>query len=545
MNKLVSIGIPTYNRPEALESCVKNILNQTYNNIEILISDNNSNNIKNKNLYKSKLFKNPKIKLFLNNKNHGVLKNTINVLNKAKGDYFCWVSDDDWRSSTFLEEMFNDIERLGEGYICFSKYIEKINDCRESDMHLKRKNNLNFLKSNSKFIRKIFYYLLDNANGKCNLFYSLIPTKELRKIDFKKASNNWEDLSMDRNIVQALLTRNKVHVKNRLLLSLTVNNKKYYLNQRNQKFKNIRYKKLFELISSINNETSYLQKDIAEYKIKYFIFLFYLIKCFLLIFNRLYLNLLIYIKTKKPLNKKNTDYKAIKRIEDFKMNTKKIINLNDVSLICVATTEVEKAAMALRFSMLNINFEKVILLSNYNPWNLGEKIEFTRINKFNNVDEWCKFIVFDLYNYIETKYILLIHPDGFVVNPQLWKKEFLNYDFIGAPWPKPKDSFSYRTNDGEVVRVGNSVSIRSKKLLELPKILNLKWKPFFGNYNEDGFLCVHNRKILLENGVKFADKKIAYQFGIENHLSEFKSSKAFTFHKWKNGNKIYPKFEGY
>ena len=60
-SKLVSIGIPTYNRPEDLEKCVKNLLNQTYPNIEIIISDNNSNNLKNKLLYKSNLFKNPKM----------------------------------------------------------------------------------------------------------------------------------------------------------------------------------------------------------------------------------------------------------------------------------------------------------------------------------------------------------------------------------------------------------------------------------------------------------------------------------------------------
>ena len=74
----------------------------------------------------------------------------------------------------FIEEMVNQLEKLGEGYICFSKYIEVENDCKQSSSHLKVKNNLNFLKSNSKFIRKIYYYLLDNANGKCNLFYSLI-----------------------------------------------------------------------------------------------------------------------------------------------------------------------------------------------------------------------------------------------------------------------------------------------------------------------------------------------------------------------------------
>ena len=184
--KLVSIGIPTYNRGEDLEICIKNILNQTYDNIEIIVSDNNSSDSKSKLLYKSSLFKNPKIRLIKNSKNIGILKNTIQVLDYAKGELFCWISDDDWRSNTFIEEMVNDIEKLGNGYICFSRYLEIINDCSHSKKHLKNKNKFYFLKSKFSFIRKFYFYILDEANGKCNLFYSLIPTNELRKINFKQ-----------------------------------------------------------------------------------------------------------------------------------------------------------------------------------------------------------------------------------------------------------------------------------------------------------------------------------------------------------------------
>ena len=201
--------------------------------------------------------------------------------------------------------------------------------------------------------------------------------------------------------------------------------------------------------------------------------------------------------------------------------------------------------MALRYSMLDIKFDKVLLLSNYCPWNIGKHISFKRIQKFKNVDEWGKFIIFDLYKYINTKYILLVHPDGFVVNPELWKEEFKNYDYVGAPWPVPRDNFSYRTEKGEIVDVGNSVSLRSKRILELPKKLNLEWKPYHGNYHEDGFLCVHNKDLLESFGIKFAKKKIAYKFGIETFLKEYKSKKAFTFHKWFKQNKRYPKFIDY
>ena len=545
MQKLVSIGIPTYNRPLELERCVRNLLNQTYKNIEILISDNNSNNKLCKVLYSSDLFKNPKIKIYFNKQNLGVLKNTHNIFLKAKGEYFCWISDDDWRSEIFIEEMVKQLEKLGEGYICFSKYIEVENDCRQSSSHLKIKDNLKLLKSNSKFIRKIYYYLLDSANGKCNLFYSLIPTKELRKINFIRASNNWKNLSMDSNIIQLLLNRNKVHITNYLLASLTVKNKKYYLTRANKKQKKSLFNKLKDLFLSINNETNLLFNEMEEGIRKYLIYFFYSIKILILITNRLFLKFKLFYLNKVSLKKNKPDAHAIKRIENHKIKDGNKLHLDEVSIVCVATTDVEKAAMALRYSMLDINFKKALLLSTYNPWNLGEKIDFIRINKFNNVDDWGKFIIYDLVEYIETKYILLIHPDGFVVNPNLWDDQFLNYDYIGSPWPKPKDNFSYRTSDGDIIRVGNSVSIRSKKILGLPKKLNLEWKSYYGNYNEDGFLCVHNRKTLQNNGIKFADKEIAYSFGIEIPLPEFNSYKSFTFHKWQKFNRHYPKFKNY
>ena len=541
-NKLVSIGIPTFNRPDDLKNCIKNILNQTYKNIEIIVADNNSTNIKNKLLYKTNLFNDPRIKLIQNPRNIGVLKNTKKVLDYAKGDYFCWVSDDDWRSNTFIEEMVKDIERSGKGYICFSKYLETTSDCSRSRDHSMSKSNFNFLRSNFSCVRKFFYYILDNANGKCNLFYSLIPTEELRKINFRKASNNWKDLAMDRNIVQTLLNKNKVCINDNLLVAIKVKNKKYYLNKMPGDSANI-IGKIIEIIKNHNDETNFLKSQIKNYKFKYFLNIMSLLKFIVLILNRFKLKFSIFLNT--YLIKNKPDIVAIKRIETYNLKEKKFLNLKDFTLVCVATKEVEKAAMALRYSMLDINFKEVLLLSNYIPWNKGRNIIHKRIKKFKNIDEWGEFIIYDLKKYINTKYILLVHPDGFVVNPELWDDEFRSYDYVGAPWPYPRDNFSYRTPKGEIVSVGNSVSIRSKKLLELPEKINLKWKSYYGNYNEDGFLCVHNKELLESNGIKFAKKKIAYKFGIETFLKKYKSKKAFTFHKWSKNNKKYPKFIDY
>ena len=140
--------------------------------------------------------------------------------------------------------------------------------------------------------------------------------------------------------------------------------------------------------------------------------------------------------------------------------SRKKLDLHRLTIVCVATRDVEKVAAALAYSMSDIKFANALLFSHYKPWNLHDDINHIQIKSFRSVEEWGFFIIYHLHKFINTSHVLLIHPDGFVVNPNSWSDEFLNYDYIGAPWPLPKDDFSY-SKSGEVVRVGNSVSIRS------------------------------------------------------------------------------------
>lgn len=148
-----------------------------------------------------------------------------------------------------------------------------------------------------------------------------------------------------------------------------------------------------------------------------------------------------------------------------------------------------------------------------------------------NIDDWNYKIIYELHNYVQTDFAFLFHADGYPINAAAWREEFLDYDYIGAPWPLPQDDYSYRTTDGETIRVGNSVSLRSRKILELPSKLNLKWDSYYGNTNEDGFLCVHNKQTLEENGVKFAPLEVAKYFSKEHEIPENKGIQTFAFHQ--------------
>ena len=219
----------------------------------------------------------------------------------------------------------------------------------------------------------------------------------------------------------------------------------------------------------------------------------------------------------------------------------KKLELPNVTLIALTNKDFEGHKKAIDKSCEGIEFGAVKLI-----WD----------EKITSIDEWNRKIVFELHNYVDTSHALLIHGDGYVINPHIWEQKYtgelqaflkgyypdkfpnsyrlgelwMNYDYVGAPWPLPKDDYSYRTPEGEIIRVGNSVSLRSKKLMQIPSTHNLEWKEYYGNTNEDGYLCVHQRKWLEMQGCKFAPLEVAIHFSKEHEIPENVGLSTFAFH---------------
>ena len=100
---LISICIPTYNRPQSLLNCLNSLALQTKKNFEVCISDNCSKqNIKNLiRPYKKKL----KIKYKRNKKNLGFALNLLKVSLMAKGDFIWFLGDDDLLVSNAIAKL--------------------------------------------------------------------------------------------------------------------------------------------------------------------------------------------------------------------------------------------------------------------------------------------------------------------------------------------------------------------------------------------------------------------------------------------------------
>jgi glycosyltransferase involved in cell wall biosynthesis len=112
---LVSIGIPTFNRPSALEAALKCAMNQTYTNIEIVVSDNCSTIYSFNQLAEKYRALDCRLRFYSQETNIGAIRNFEFVLNKSIGEYFFWLSDDDQINYLYVEsaiEVINEAKSL-------------------------------------------------------------------------------------------------------------------------------------------------------------------------------------------------------------------------------------------------------------------------------------------------------------------------------------------------------------------------------------------------------------------------------------------------
>jgi glycosyltransferase involved in cell wall biosynthesis len=246
------------------------------------------------------------------------------------------------------------------------------------------------------------------------------------------------------------------------------------------------------------------------------------------IFTRYRYNLLNFIKNfvKKQMSKK-TDSPLV---------------LKDVTLVAVSGIDPGGAINALEKSMEKIDYHEVILISHAKPENLNPKIIFKQCKPTElvskdpkNTNDYSHFMLYSLKDYINSDFVLIVHNNAYVIHPEKWTSEFLNYDYIGAPWPKN----IHRINGGPVVRVGNGgFSLRSKKMLTILSDLNL---PFTdkgtGFFHEDGVICVYYRKELEQAGIQFAPVELAAQFSHELDCPE-SVLKPFGFHDYKTTSRF-------
>ena len=117
---LTSICIPTYNGKEYIKECIDSAINQTYQNIEIIISDDNSQDdtidISSSILEKTKI----DYKIINNNSSGSVADNWNNTIKNASGQYIKMLFQDDYLYPDCIKKMISLAETHKELGFIFS-----------------------------------------------------------------------------------------------------------------------------------------------------------------------------------------------------------------------------------------------------------------------------------------------------------------------------------------------------------------------------------------------------------------------------------------
>lgn len=201
--------------------------------------------------------------------------------------------------------------------------------------------------------------------------------------------------------------------------------------------------------------------------------------------------------------------------------TKTMLNLSNVTLLCVETRDPELAHWAIDRCLAGTQFAEVVLITNIDlVKSKRTDIEYAQAPPIATTKDYSTLLLTGIDQYVEGSHVLVIQWDSFITHPNLWRNEFLDYDYIGPVWPHHPET-----------PVGNGgFSLRSVKLLQA-----IKRPGFIKRHPEDYCICADNKDFLeKECGIRFATPEVAEQFAVER--SDWHD--AFGFHGFFNFGRV-------
>jgi hypothetical protein len=181
-----------------------------------------------------------------------------------------------------------------------------------------------------------------------------------------------------------------------------------------------------------------------------------------------------------------------------------------LGLVCLDTIWYDKTIFAINKTLECAEIDKIFWFSDI-PLNYDFNVDvvWTKIPKleketflYNNGLIYTKLMP----SIVDTDFAMYIHSDGFAVNKNSWDNRFLEYDYIGAPWPFHNEKYN----------VGNGgFCLKSKKLHEAILKLDIL-EDLYYDYPEDNIICrLYRKKLEEEFGINFAPEELACKFSME------------------------------
>lgn len=198
----VSVIVPVYNVEKYLERCIKSLINQTFEDIEIIALNNGSTD-KSLDILNYYAYKDKRIRV-INNKNIGVSKSRNIGIKEAKGEYIVFVDSDDWVDFNMIQLLHENISDNNCDLAMCTYVREFRNHSKERIFNLPQVNLYSHDKVKDQLLRKLVGPLgkelanpeyLDVLGTVWAKMYkaSILKEKNLRFIDLKEIGSG-EDI---------------------------------------------------------------------------------------------------------------------------------------------------------------------------------------------------------------------------------------------------------------------------------------------------------------------------------------------------------------
>lgn len=305
MEDKVSIIVPIYNMENYLEECIESIIEQSYKNIEIILINDGSTD-KSEDICRKYQIKDYRIKV-ISSKNNGVSSARNLGIEASTGKYISFIDPDDTVDKKYIEEML----------IYIKKYCCDVVFCLAKIVYPELNKTCNIKFKNQKFLSnnfyKDFYLIID---------YFHTPWGKLYKKDIINKNNIKFPVEFITAEDQIFNQEYLKYVKNYRFLNKNLYN--YYVRKNNSASQNLSEKHFLSDIKNLKIKKDFLNNELVLVNKKE--------KDICLLE---YTKFIIY----KYLFLKDINKKEFKKLKTRLIKIKKIVSLNDLSVINMSFKE--------------------------------------------------------------------------------------------------------------------------------------------------------------------------------------------------------------
>lgn len=176
-------------------------------------------------------------------------------------------------------------------------------------------------------------------------------------------------------------------------------------------------------------------------------------------------------------------------------------------------TCLELTTLALHHSLAQVSFGEVVVCTP-EPIAMPSDARWVKTPRWRSREECQNFQFCELPELVRTDFLLLVHYDAWILDGSLWEDEFLNYDWMGAPW---------WYDDGFNVGFGAMYSLKLLRFLAANRSrFPLRWP-------DDDTICRRYRPALEAEGFRWPSEQVASRFMLECTRPSWQS-RHFMFH---------------